>query len=46
MLVLEYMRNKHVKPQKSELEKFKLFFEETPAAHPVSARLRRKKAED
>ena len=34
------------KHQKSELEKFKLFFEETPTAHPISARLRRNKAED
>lgn len=34
------------KKQKSELEKFKLFFEETPTAHPISARLRRHKAED
>lgn len=32
------------KNQKSELEKFKLFFEETPAAHAVP-RLRRNKAE-
>ena len=46
MLVLEYMSNKPMKHQKSELEKFKLFFEETPAAHPISSRLRRKKAED
>ena len=46
MLVWEYMRNKHVKTQKSELEKFKLFFEETPTAQPISARLRRNKAED
>lgn len=29
------------KHQKSELEKFKLFFEELPNAHPVRARLRR-----
>ncbi len=44
MLVLEYMSNKPMKHQKSELEKFKLFFEETPAANPVSARLRRNKS--
>ena len=46
MLVLEYMSNKPMKSQKSELEKFKLFFEETPTAQPISARLRRNKAED
>lgn len=39
------MSNKPMKHQKSELEKFKLFFEETPTAHPVRARLRRNKAE-
>lgn len=38
------MSNTTQKKQKSELEKFKLFFEETPAAHPVSGRLRRNKA--
>jgi hypothetical protein len=32
------------KKQKSELEKFKLFFEETPAANPLNGRLRRNKA--
>ena len=44
MLVLEYMSNKPMKSQKSELEKFKLFFEEVPAAGALS-RLRRHKAE-
>ena len=44
MLVLEYMSNKPMKHQKSELEKFKLFFEELPDAHPVRDRLRRNKA--
>lgn len=39
------MSNNTQKKQKSELEKFKLFFEETPAAHPISARLRRHTAE-
>jgi len=41
------MSNKPMKHQKSELEKFKLFFEETPAAHlhPVRTRLRRNKVE-
>ncbi len=40
------MSNKPMKHQKSELEKFKLFFEDAPAAHPVRARLRRNKSED
>ena len=44
MLVLEYMSNKPMKHQKSELEKFKLFFEELPEARPiVQGRLRRNK---
>lgn len=34
--------NTHHK-QKSELEKFTLFFEELPNAHPVKGRLRRNK---
>lgn len=46
MLIWEYMSNKPMKHQKSELEKFKLFFEETPAAHHISARLRRHQTED
>jgi hypothetical protein len=37
------MKNTTTKPQKSELEKFKLFFEELPDAHPVRDRLRRSK---
>jgi len=43
MLILEYMSNKPMKHQKSELEKFKLFFEDAPLAHPMP-RLRRNKA--
>jgi len=43
MLVLEYMSNKPMKHQKSELEKFKLFFEELPDAQAVPTRLRRNK---
>lgn len=39
------MSNNTQKNQKSELEKFKLFFEEIPAAHPVRERLRRNQAE-
>ncbi len=38
------MSNKPMKHQKSELEKFKLFFEETPTATSV-VRLRRYKTE-
>lgn len=37
------MSNNTMKHQKSELEKFKLFFEETPEAHDVTTRLRRSK---
>jgi len=33
-----------MKHQKSQLEKFKLFFEEIPAANPMGKRLRRNKA--
>ena len=40
------MSNKPMKHQKSELEKFKLFFEELPNAHPVHHRLRRNKTTD
>lgn len=35
------MSSTTTKHQKSELEKFKLFFEELPNARPVHARLRR-----
>lgn len=38
------MSNNTQKKQKSELEKFKLFFEEMPGAH-AHGRLRRHKAE-
>lgn len=38
------MNSTTIKHKKSELEKFKLFFEELPNAHPVRARLRRHKA--
>ena len=41
--ILEYMSNEPMKHQKSELEKFKLFFEETPVAYDVTTRLRRTK---